>query len=115
MKIIFRICVDVSIGIISGFIFGILKASVIKRAYTDKQIRFLEKLKVRFSNILKYVTFLLLLLGLLWCGYFLILGIAVPQQAEYANNMSELIVGLLTVISILFAFVEFLQKKGDKE
>ena len=32
-----------------------------------------------------------------------------PAQAEYANNLSEMIVGLLTIISIGFAFYEFLR------
>ena len=41
--------------------------------------------------------------------YFLVLALADPTQAEYANSLSEMIVGLLTIISIGFAFFEFLR------
>ena len=53
------------------------------------------------------------ILGLVWYTYFLVLGIACPEQADYANNLAELIVAVLTAISILFAFVEFLRRKGN--
>ena len=43
------------------------------------------------------------------------LGAIAPGKAEYANNMSELIVAVLTVISIVFAFVEFLRRTDDKD
>lgn len=58
---------------------------------------------------------MLLLIGLLWCVYFLVLAVVKPAQVDYANNMAELIVAGLTVISILFAFVEFIRGKGDKK
>ena len=54
----------------------------------------------------------MLSLGLVWCCYFLVLGIVSPTQSDYASNMAELIVAVLSVISILFAFVEF--TKRDK-
>ena len=54
------------------------------------------------------------MIGLFWCIYFLLLGIIVPAQTEYAANMSELIVSVLTVISIIFAFVEFVRRKDEK-
>lgn len=51
------------------------------------------------------------MLGLIWCFYYLALGLFEPGLAGYATNMSQLIVSALTVISILFAFVEFLRRK----
>lgn len=51
----------------------------------------------------------MLILGFIWCLYFLVLALVDPAQAEYANNLSEMIVGLLTIISIGFAFYEFLR------
>lgn len=69
----------------------------------------------KFSNLLKYITFVFLILGLVWCIYFLVLGALVPAQADYANNMAELIVAVLTVISIIFAFVEFLKRSDNKK
>ena len=62
------------------------------------------------ARSLKYVTCLVLLLGLIWCTYFLLLGIMEPSQLAYADMMAELIVSFLSVISILFAFVEFLRR-----
>lgn len=47
----------------------------------------------------------MLTLGLIWCLYFSVLGAMDPNQTEYANNMAELIVAVLTVISIIFAFL----------
>lgn len=58
---------------------------------------------------LKYITLLVLTLGLIWCLYFLVLGAMDPNQTEYAN-MAELIVAALTVISIIFAFFEFIRR-----
>ena len=34
-----------------------------------------------------------------------------PELADYADNMSELIVSVLTVISIIFAFFEFIRRR----
>ena len=45
----------------------------------------------------------------------LVLALVDPGQAEYANNLSEMIVGLLTIISIGFAFYEFLRQGHQKE
>ena len=66
------------------------------------------------ASILKYITFLGLGIGFTWCIYFLILGTVILEKADYASNMAELIVAVLTVISILFAFVEFLRRKDNQ-
>lgn len=87
------------------------KKELIKKDYTQKQIARNIKFISKAAGLLKYVTCLVLLLGLLWCSYYLILGIMEPKMAEYANNMSELIVAVLSVISIMFAFVEFIRRK----
>ena len=100
------IFIAISIGIIIGVIFGGLKSIFRRKAPSQKQIEFVRKLK--------YSTISLLVIGLFWCIYFLLLGIIVPAQTEYAANMSELIVSVLTVISIIFAFVEFVRRKDEK-
>ena len=87
----------------------------VKWNYSEQEALRRRKVVDRIAFVLKYVTFLLLCLGLIWCVYFLILGAMVPGKAEYANNMSELIVAVLTVISIIFAFVEFLRRTDDKD
>lgn len=114
MGILFQICRAISLGIIVGFIAGTVKGVMRKASYTEEEIIYTQKLISRAAGVLKYITFLLLAMGLLWCSYFLILGVVEPGKAEYANNMAELIVSVLTVISILFAFVEFLRRTDDK-
>jgi len=109
-----NIFIAISIGIVVGIIFGGLKAIFRKKAPSQKQVEFMRGLLNKFAVVLKYSTITLLVIGLLWCTYFLLLGIIVPAQAEYADNMSELIVSVLTVISIIFAFVEFVRRKDDK-
>lgn len=42
---------------------------------------YVERSKV--TALLKYVTFMLLALGLVWCAYFLVLGIIFICQADY--------------------------------
>ncbi|WP_455685036.1 hypothetical protein [Thomasclavelia sp.] len=109
-----NIFIAISTGIVIGVIFGGLKSVFCKKAPSQKQVEFIRKLVNKFVVILKYSTITLLVIGLLWCIYFLLLGIIVPAQAEYADNMSELIVSVLTVISIIFAFVEFIRRKDEK-
>ena len=109
MNILFNLSLAISVGIIIGFIGGGIK-SIIKKSYTKEKIDATKKLLEKISNILKYIVLFLLAQGLIWCTYFLILGIISPSSAEYANNVSELIVAVLTVISIIFAFFEFLRR-----
>ena len=109
MDLFYSICRGISTGIIIGFIIGGFKFFD-KKEYSKKSSEATHKLIDQFAAILKYITFLLLVLGLVWCVYFLALGAADPLQAEYANNMSGLIVSILTVISVIFAFVEFLRR-----
>ncbi len=109
MNTIYLICRAITVGIIVGFFCGGLKLIFIKKSSETNNMaarKFINQLSV----ILKYITFLVLAIGLVWCCYFLFLGIANPELAEYANNMSSLIVAILTVISIIFAFVEFMRR-----
>lgn len=114
MNTFYRICIGLSIGVAVGFLLGGIKLHT-RKNYSDAQISATKKLINRMAFLLKYVTFLLLTLGLIWCVYFLVLGLLHPGQADYANNMAELITAVLTVISIIFAFVEFLRRADDKE
>lgn len=107
MELIYQICRGITLGIIIGFVAGGFKIVFQKKEYSQREIGFMTKKINQLANVLKYITFLVLSLGLVWCCYFLVLGIVVPQQVDYANNMAELIVSVLTVISIIFAFVEF--------
>lgn len=114
MGSLYNIFIAVSIGIIIGVIFGCLKTIFRKKTPSQQQIEFMRELINKFAVVLKYSTITLLIIGLLWCIYFLLLGIMDPAQADYADNMSELIVSVLTVISIIFAFVEFIRQKDQK-
>ncbi len=110
---LYKLCISLSIGIILGFLLGGIKTKFTNKTYTNRQIKFTKKILNKVVNILKYVTILVLSIGFIWCFYFLILGIVIPAQSDYANNMSELVVSVLTVISIIFAFAEFL-RRNDK-
>lgn len=111
MNIVFNICISLSVGLIIGFLVGGLKSLFFRRPYTEKKVNANRRLIKKVANVLKYCTIAMLLTGFIWCVYFLILALVSPDRADYANNMAELIVAVLTVISILFAFVEFLRRK----
>ena len=113
MGLLYRICIALTAGCVLGFLIGALKLAFRKKEYSEKQIETTKKWMSRGAAALKYITFLLLVLGFIWCCYFLVLGIVWPEQSDYANNMAELIVAVLTVISIIFAFVEFLRRAED--
>lgn len=113
MSVFTDICIGLSAGIVLGFVVGGLKALFHRKPYSSQRVEAVRRIVGKAATLLKYITFMLLALGLVWCTYLLILGIACPEQADYANNIAELIVGVLTVISILFAFVEFLRRNGN--
>lgn len=116
MNIMFNICTALSAGLIIGVLVGAVKAVLFHKmgkTYSQNKIESTHRFLLIFAAILKYATFVLLVIGFVWCVYFLALGIFVPEQADYANNISELIVAVLTVISILFAFIEFISRKND--
>lgn len=115
MEMLFKLCGGVSVGIIIGFLLGGVKIKFYKKSHSEKQIELSRKCFKNVASALKYITIVVLLVGFIWCVYFLVLGIARPQQADYANNMAELIVAVLTVISIIFAFVEFLRMTDEQK
>lgn len=114
MNKLFNICIGLSLGILIGSLGGVIKKFLHRSTYSQRKIEATKNFIKKIANILKYVTFMCLALGFIWCVYFLILGIVHPGQADYANNMAELIVAILSVISILFAFLEFVRRKDDK-
>lgn len=107
----FQFCAVLSAGVTVGVLLGAIKMFSKGKEYTPKQIELSRKMWKTGSMVLAFVTGLLLVLGLIWCSYFLFIGVVYPELSEYANNISELIAAVLTVISILFAFVEFLRRK----
>lgn len=109
MNLLYNLCVALSVGVILGFLGGGIKAAT-RPKYTEKQLEAADKMKQRAGRVLKYLTFLLLVVGLIWSVYYLILGLVDPLQAEYATSISQLIVSVLTIISIIFAFFEFLRR-----
>lgn len=111
MDNLLMICAALSVGVLAGGIVGGLREFFGKRTYTQNQLERGKKLWEIGSRIMTYLTCFFLALGFIWCMYFLLLGIFVPEQADYANNMSELIVAVLTVVSIVFAFYEFIRRK----
>ena len=92
MGMLYRLCIWLSVGIVLGFLGGGVKWAA-KKNYTEKQLKAAQKLRRRAAFGLKYLTLLLLVLGF----------------------VSELIVAVLTVISIIFAFFEFLSRSSDEK
>lgn len=113
MRVLFYICLGASFGTVFGVVWGCIRQLRRRKRLSGAQLEAYQKFRIAVSRFLTAGTFLFLALGLIWCVYFLLLGLFFPAQADYANNMSELVVAVLTVISILFAFVEFLRRKGD--
>ena len=111
MNNLLNLCIALSFGIVFGGLAGILTKMLRKKDYTEQQREKGQKLWRTGSRIMTVITSLFLVLGFIWCVYFLILGIVCPSQSEYANNMSSLIVAVLTIVSIAFAFYEFIRKK----
>lgn len=111
MEMAFNLCLALSVGVTFGVIAKGTLRMVRKKEYTEKEREQGRRLWKTASCIMKYVTLLFLLLGFVWCVYFLILGVLSPAQAEYANNMSGLIASVLTIVSIAFAFLEFVKRK----
>lgn len=111
MGIFHQLCTAISFGVLIGFFAGAIKSAK-SPSYTSEQVAQVQQFLKKLTAVLKYVTMLSLTLGLLWCFYYLVLGIYDTGQAEYATNMAQLIVSFLTVISIIFAFFEFLSHKG---
>ena len=70
MSVYFSICVSLSVGLILGAVGGGVKKKLIKKDYTQKQIARNIKFISKAAGLLKYVTCLVLLLGLLWCSYY---------------------------------------------
>ena len=89
MSVYFSICVSLSVGLILGAVGGGVKKKLIKKDYTQKQIARNIKFISKAAGLLKYVTCLVLLLGLLWCSYYLILGIMEPQHVGVDCCCSE--------------------------
>lgn len=120
MNYLFQICCALSVGLILGFLGGAIKMAARKRSrrvkpYSPEQVEQTARLIRAGGVVLKFVTFLFLVLGLVWCGYYLVLGAVEPEQAEYATAMSQLIVSVLTIVSIGFAFFEFLRSSRQRE
>lgn len=110
MELAYSICLALSLGLVIGFSVGAVKIAR-RPSYTEKQVAKASAFQRKAANVAKYLTFFVLALGLVWCAYYLVLGAVDPNQVEYATGMSQLIVSVLTIISIAFAFFEFLRKK----
>lgn len=111
MTILFIIAVSLTVGCVVGIFFGIiLRNTKYKKNREQQAIQLKEQLK-RLNPYINSVTFILLGIGLIWTVYYLILGIVDTTQTEYATNVSQLIVSVLTVFSIIVAFFQFIKER----
>lgn len=118
MNMLFTFCCALSVGVVGGFCAGAIKMRARTRSggrfrYSEERIRKATAFRKRLSRVLEFVTMLMLALGLIWCVYYLVLGAVDAGQAEYATAMSQLIVSVLTIVSIIFAFFEFLRASSQ--
>ena len=112
MELIITLCAALSAGTVFGVVAGAAKYRLHrKRSYSDKQVAAYQRLWKKGSILLRFTTGTVLALGLIWCTGFLVVGALYPDQTDFANNMAELIVCVLTVVSIIFAFYEFVRRK----
>ena len=90
MKMFRMLCLALSQGLILGLIASAVRQTLRRRnhpdfTYTPKQ---LEEGRRRWkvgSRILTYVTFAMLILGFIWCLYFLVLALAAAVVATMAG------------------------------
>ncbi|MCD2491482.1 transporter [Lacrimispora sp. NSJ-141] len=111
MNIFLTICIGLTEGVLIGYVLAAIKVAVRKNHYSGMQQEKARTLISKLAYVMKYVTSMLLVIGFIWCIFFLVMAIVVPNKADYANNMAELIVAVLTVISIIFAFIEFVKRE----
>ena len=112
MELIITLCAALSAGIACGVVGGGIKYRLNRnRDYPEEKKAAYQHLWKTGSTVMRFATGTILALGLIWCAGFLVVGALYPDQADYANNMSELIVGVLTVVSIMFAFYEFVRRR----
>ncbi|MDL2225828.1 transporter [Eubacteriales bacterium OttesenSCG-928-M02] len=111
MDLLLAIARGASTGIVVGFFIALFR----KKARRGKEDAAGEARRLRMqkwlSGYLSYFTFMGLLVGLVWTGYYMVLGLMDPLQAEYATNVSQLIVSFLTIYSIIIAFLSFLRER----
>ncbi len=117
---LYSLCCALSLGVVVGFFGGAFKMRTQARQagglrYSEERVRKATAFRKRVSTVLEFVTMLMLALGLIWCVYYLILGAVDSSQAEYATAMSQLIVSVLTIVSIIFAFFEFVRAASRRE
>ena len=112
MELIVTLCAALSAGTVFGVVAGGVKYRLHrKRSYSEKEVAAYKHLWRKGSTLMRFATGTVLALGLIWCTGFLVVGALYPDQTDYANNMAELIVCVLTVVSIIFAFYEFVRRK----
>lgn len=112
MDAIITLCAALSAGVVFGVAAGGIKYRLNRsRTYSDEKIAAYRRLWKTGSVAMRFVTGTILVLGLIWCTGFLVIAALDAGRADYANNMAELIVCVLTVVSIMFAFYEFVRRK----
>ena len=111
MTLLFIVAVSLTAGCLAGIIFGIILRNTKYKKNSDQNTAQVKELLKRINPYINSVTFILLGIGLIWTVYYLILGIVEPSQTGYATNVSQLIVSVLTVFSIIVAFYQFIKER----
>ena len=73
MKLVYDICMGLSIGTCIGICIGLFRKTRYKH-YTPERLEKAKRMSAFMLQTLKYVTLTCLALGLIWCAYFLVLA-----------------------------------------
>lgn len=107
---LFQMTMALTFGVFAGFVAGLARKGILDKSARRKGAQDQIKTVGRLTYVMIFAL-LVLLVGLLWTAYCLILGLIDPAQTEYATNVSQLIVSVLTVFSIIVAFIEFWRRR----
>lgn len=119
---LFTVAISLSFGLTGGAL-----GSVIGRRLRDKRAekqgaqqhpgQSSQQLAAFVAKAMRFMAksvFLVLGIALVWALCFMVLGLVNPARTEWAANVSTLMVGVITVFSIMVAFYEFLYRgKGN--
>lgn len=106
-EMLYRLTFAMTVGIFAGFVAGLARKAFAKGPAKGED----GKKAPGGMTYVMYFALLVLFVGLLWTAYCLVLGLIDPAQTEYATNVSQLIVSVLTVFSIIIAFIEFWRRR----
>lgn len=107
--------VAITLGAILGLIIGLVRMRGRLRRNQGLDTSRTTATLQTVSRYLTWITFTVLFIAMAWTTYFLVMGATDPARIDYAQNMSQLIVSVVTVFSIIIAFYQFLTEQRRRD